>query len=208
MRRLFAQLRIDGHELGLHPGFAASLDATMIAEEARTLSQASGTALHSVRQHYLRFRAPETWIAQSDAGFRADSTLGFAEREGFRNGACHPFLAFDLDAGRALPIWEMPLHVMDGTLLHYRGMDAEAASERISALRDVVAREHGVFTVLVHNIIADAHDYPGWASIFSELLQQAGSPDVHCGTVSELIEEWVRSGGYASLEEVQKNASF
>jgi hypothetical protein len=160
--------------------------------------------LRAVRQHYLRFRAPGTWGAQSASGFHADSTLGFAEHEGFRNGACHPFLAFDLDARRALPLWEVPLHVMDGTLQQYRAFDAAASGVRIRELRDVVADQHGVYTVLVHNIISDRHDYPGWAAIFASLAETGRDSNVYCATVSEVIDAWVRSAGYSSPEEVQK----
>lgn len=204
MQWMFARLREDGHELGLHPGFASSLDSAAIDAERHALSNASGRELRAVRQHYLRFRAPGTWVAQSASGFHADSTLGFAEHEGFRNGACHPFLAFDLDARRALPLWEVPLHVMDGTLQQYRAFDAAASEERINALRCIVAGQNGVFTVLVHNIVADRHDYPGWDVIFEALAAAGRDPDVYCGTVSEVIDAWVRSAGYSSPEEVQK----
>jgi hypothetical protein len=204
MQTLFATLRADGHELGLHPGFTTSLDVGAIAEEARVLSAASGSTLRAVRQHYLRFRAPDTWAAQSEAGFHIDSTLGFAEQEGFRNGACHPFLVFDTRAGQPLPLWEIPLHVMDGTLLHYRGLDAAASRKRLTELRDIVSGHQGVFTVLVHNIIADRHDYPGWDAIFGDVTEAGSDPDVFCGTASEILNEWVRSAGYEGPEEVQK----
>ena len=91
---------------------------------------------------------------------------------------------------------------MDGTLLHYRGLDAAAS------WRKIVSGQQGVFTVLVHNIIADRHDYPGWDDIFDELIETGGDPDVFCGTASEILAEWVRSAGYETPEEVQKIVSI
>ena len=76
------------------------------------LREAAGTPLRSIRQHYLRFVYPQTWRQQADEGFFVDSTLGFAEQEGFRNGVCHPFLPWDAETSAPLPLWEVPLTVM------------------------------------------------------------------------------------------------
>jgi hypothetical protein len=205
LRSVYERLQAGGHEIGLHPSFQSYLDPAMIARECAALSEATGAGSRSVRQHFLRFRSPDTWNAQVDAGLCIDSTLGFAEREGFRNGSCHPFLAFDHDRGRVLPLWEVPLIVMDGTLQHYRGLSIDASRVRIAELARIVAQRNGVFTTLIHNIVSDQLDYPGWDALFDELCTLSGSDDVYNGTLSETVLEWVTSLGYVSLEAVQKN---
>ena len=47
------------------------------------------------RNHYLRFKLPETWKYLADAGFEYDTTLGYSNALGYRNGMCHPFRPYD-----------------------------------------------------------------------------------------------------------------
>jgi hypothetical protein len=128
-----------------------------------------------------------------------DSTLGFAEREGFRNGCCHPFLAYDPERREALPLWELPLAVMDGTLQDYRGMDAEAGERRILELYRASAAENGVFVVLFHNSCWDEHDFPGWDGVFLRVLDELKDSGAQCMTVSEAASWWLQRAGYRDM---------
>src|SRR5213079_764648 len=83
------------------------------------------------RQHYLRFRVPETWREWEAAGLRYDSTMTFAGHEGFRCGTSHAYRPFDLEEDRELMIEELPLVVMDGTLRLYRGLTAAEAMDSV-----------------------------------------------------------------------------
>lgn len=195
-REALALLRTEGHDIGLHPSFNAYIDAGMLAREASRLRRAAGCELRSVRQHYLRFDYPRTWRHQAEEGFYVDSTLGFAEQEGFRNGVCHPFIPWDLERGEAIPIWELPLTVMDGTLAHYRGMDPESARRRIEELLDTVAAHRGVAVLLFHNTSYDAHDFPGWGAVFEAVAEKIANGRFFTGSLPQTVDAWLASGGY------------
>ncbi len=203
-----------GHDIGLHPSFNAHDDLPMLRGEAEKLRAAlKHTPVRgseqmpewtpvSVRQHYLRFRYPVTWRNQVEAGFSVDSTLGFAEREGFRGGAAHPFLPFDLEAHRVLPIWEIPLTVMDGTLAHYRGLDPDASAVRIAQLLDITAAAGGTAVLLFHNTAFDRHDFPGWGRVFKQACESISDGRFYTGSLADTAQSWAASAGYASLKEV------
>ncbi len=222
----------EGHETGLHPSFRTVDDEPMFLREkhgldtllgdraasmrrldSRTVPELtercgnddrSATAT-SVRMHYLRFRYPSTWRMQSDAGFGLDSTLGFAEHEGFRNGACHPFLCYDHDTKSVLPLWEMPLIAMDGTLSDYRGMDPSQALEALLNLIGIVRNARGCGAILFHNICFDAHDFPGWDQVFTATASHlAQDPEVLCSTLTDTFGAWLRSGGYSATNDIVK----
>jgi len=105
------------------------------------------------RQHFLRWEAPTTWRAWADAGLAYDSSLGYADRVGFRSGTCHEHEVFDLRARRRLPLRERPLVVMEATLPErkYMGLGHEAAVETARRLRATCERFGGDFTLLWHN---------------------------------------------------------
>jgi hypothetical protein len=223
-----------GHETGLHPSFRTVDDEAMFRREQRDLDEmlnviansstqarldsrqdrmdsrlrgndGSDARATSVRQHYLRLRYPGTWRMQSEAGFAIDSTLGFAEHEGFRNGACHPFLCYDHDAKSALPLWEIPLLAMDGTLRDYRGMDPSRALAVLQDLIAIVESVRGCGTILFHNICFDEHDFPCWDRVFTSTAEHiARHPGFLCSTLSKTLESWLHSGGYSTTDAVIK----
>lgn len=78
-----------GHEIGLHPSYGTYQTPELITKEAerlRTVLQKSGIVQPKLggRMHYLRWEHPSTLQAWNDAGMTYDSTLGYADRPGFR----------------------------------------------------------------------------------------------------------------------------
>jgi hypothetical protein len=103
------------------------------------------------RQHYLRWQNPVTWSNWEAAGLSYDSTVGYADRIGFRAGTCHEFRPFHLLERRPLRLRERPLHVMDGTLFDYMKLSPEVASQRVLELARECRRYGGTFSLLCHN---------------------------------------------------------
>lgn len=144
-------LRDRGWEVGLHGGCDAYRDIDSLVKEKRYLERVLNQKVTGYRNHYLRFRVPETWELLERAGFLYDTTLGYPDCIGFRNGMCHPFRPFNLNHGREMAILEIPLVVMDRTLLLHMRLNPEQAWSRMKRLFDLIERYHGVITVLWHN---------------------------------------------------------
>jgi len=140
-----------GWEVGLHGGHRAYCDPEALMVEKQRLESVLGRPVIGYRNHYLRFRVPETWEHLSRTGFSYDATFGYADCVGFRNGMCHPFRPYNLQTGHEIDILEIPLAVMDGTLDQYMRLDAGRAWEIVRHLIDATERCHGVFTLLWHN---------------------------------------------------------
>jgi len=140
-----------GYEVGLHGGHNTYLNPEEMHHKKERLEKVAGRSVTGYRNHYLRFRVPDTWEYISQVGFKYDSTLGYADCVGFRNGMCHPFRPYDLQAGREIDILEIPLTIMDCTLDSYMRLDAVRAWELTQQLIDVTERCHGVITILWHN---------------------------------------------------------
>jgi len=90
----------------------------------------------------------------NDAGLEYDSTLGFAERPGFRCGACYAYPVYDLIDRKPLNLIERPLIVMDAGVMdeRYMGLGAGSAARDIMKKHKAVCRTFGGdFTLLWHN---------------------------------------------------------
>ncbi len=140
-----------GWEIGLHGGCEAYCDFENLKREKQYLEKVLNRKVAGYRSHYLRFRVPETWGLLERAGFLYDTTFGYADCIGFRNGMCHPFRPFDLHAGRKMEILEIPLAIMDRTLLSYMRLSMEQAWDQTERLLKIAEQCHGVVTILWHN---------------------------------------------------------
>lgn len=140
-----------GSEIGLHGGYDACSHPDEIHKQKVALEKAYNQKIYGYRNHFLRFRIPDTWNYLCEAGFLYDSTLGYAGCAGFRNGMCHPFMPFNLTTGCEIPIWEVPLTIMDNTFYDYMKIDAIRAWKVTEHLIRTVEQYHGVITILWHN---------------------------------------------------------
>lgn len=173
LQQCIEDLRRRGHEIGFHPGYHTLDDPHRFAEEKGRMDRALGETNYGGRQHYLRFRTPDTWRQWERTGLSYDSTLGYADHEGFRCGTCHPFHPFDVEQDRQLDLLEIPLIVMDGTLKDYRGLTPSLGAESILALAQRCQQVNGVFTLLWHNSSLHGKWAP-WAVMYRRVLAHLG----------------------------------
>ncbi len=144
--------RLDkGWEIGLHGGYYSYDNPGSIKDEKRSLERVLGKKVAGYRNHFLRFKVPDTWRLLEMVGFEYDSTLGYADHIGFRNGMCHPFRPYDLQTNRWLGITEIPLAVMADTLFSYMMLDHGRAWDALKRIIDTVENNRGVMTILWHN---------------------------------------------------------
>jgi hypothetical protein len=158
IRHLLRRFRDRGHEVGLHPSFMTFRNGQALASELanlRRVAEAEGIRQDTWggRQHYLRWEASTTWRLYEEAGLAYDSTLGYADRPGFRCGTCHPYRTYDLQGRRPFRLVERPMVAMDGTFFwkHYLGLPMEMALGAIQPLVEQCRAYAGEFVLLWHN---------------------------------------------------------
>jgi len=139
-----------GSDVGLHGGHKAFMSLEKIIEERKRLEKAAGRPVVGYRNHYLKIKVPSTWRLLEKAGFDYDSTLGYPDAPGFRNGMCHPFHPYDLEEQHELNLLELPLAFMDVTL-YRQNPDVGRAWEVIKDLIDRCRKCNGVATIIWHN---------------------------------------------------------
>ena len=159
IRALMCRIHARGHEIGLHPSYGSYQKPEVIRAEAgrlRRIAREEGIEQPEWggRMHYLRWEQPATLRAWADAGMTYDSTLGYADRPGFRCGTCFEYPAFDPVAGQALPLRVRPLVAMECTVMapRYMGLGAgDAALAKFVQLKNACQAVGGCFTLLWHN---------------------------------------------------------
>lgn len=160
-RNFVQQLTRCGATIALHGSYRSAEDADRFIQEKARLENAVGQPITANRQHYLRFLAPQTAEFWQTAAIADDYTLGFAEREGFRCGTCHPYPLYDLRNDAPTAIIEHPLIAMDMTFIRYRQNDTAQTLKKIRQLKALCDSAEGDFVLLWHNTTV-WREYEAW----------------------------------------------
>jgi len=144
-----------GFAVGVHGSYQSCIEAGTLLPEIREIESVTGNRMKGGRQHWLRFDSHERLFEMvAEANLSYDSTLGFPETVGFRNGANFAFPPYDFKRERPYEFLEIPLVIMDG------GLQAASVSsgEKPQEIADEVLNESrkygwGGISVLWHNPI-------------------------------------------------------
>jgi hypothetical protein len=150
VRETIRSLQQLGVENGVHPGYATYRCAEELQREVDLVRSVLGEDHIGGRQHYLRW-CPETWVDWEKTGLAYDSTLGYPEQVGFRAGTCIPYRPWLLGLDREAKLLEIPLIVMDVTLLESLDLEEDQLLVTVQRLVQKCGATGGVFTLLFHN---------------------------------------------------------
>lgn len=172
IKKLIKKLEQDNCEVGYHYSFNSYNNLQMRKKEKDGLNERFTDKNYGGRNHYLRFEPLESWRICEKVGLLYDTTLGYADYDGFRCGTCFPYKPFDVKERRTLDFWEIPLIVMEGTLKDekYRNLNCEDAFKEIKKRIDTVKKYNGVFTLLWHNSSFDNDEWLGWIKVFEKTM--------------------------------------
>ncbi|MTI76248.1 MAG: hypothetical protein FH754_02830 [Marinobacter sp.] len=161
IRDLMRRIHKRGHEIGLHPSYGTYNQPDLIRQEFESLKNlcaSEGIMQKSWggRMHYLRWEQPTTLRACANAGLVYDTTMGYADRPGFRCGTCHEYTAFDPLMNEPISLKIRPLIVMECALMP----EKPAGEFKINLLKERCKRVKGSFTLLWHNSSFNSmHDF-------------------------------------------------
>jgi len=189
---LIKQIEKEGSEVGLHPSFKSFDNHKIMKIEKERLNKIVSNKSYGVRQHCLRYKIPDTWKIQEGLGFLYDSTLGFADYEGFRCGICLPYKPFDLIKNKEIDIWELPLIIMDVTLYRhsYRNLSPLESFMVIKKYVRIVRKYNGLLVLLLHNSSLDEIELPNWRNFYEKSIEYIGGYNAFKKSGREIIHWW------------------
>lgn len=137
--------------IGIHPSYFSPENKLKLQQEMKTLERVAGLSIFQSRQHFLRFKIPDTFLNLSESGIREDFSMAFPDMNGFRAGTSHPFNFYDLKNECETGLKIFPSCIMDQTCIHYLKYSAEDSWEIIKKYIDLVFRYNGIFIPIFHN---------------------------------------------------------
>jgi hypothetical protein len=137
----------------IHGSYTSSIEAQTLLPEATELRRILQKSPTGNRQHWLRFgEMDDLFRSVEEAQLRFDSSVGFTDQVGFRNGASFAFPPYNFREERAYEFLEIPLTIMDGSLVE----ESLRTNETSQFLADRVLSESrkrgwGGISILWHN---------------------------------------------------------
>lgn len=192
-----SELTKEGCEIGVH-GIDAWHSVGKGREELRRISEATGGLKVGVRMHWLQ-QNQNTYRILEEAGYAYDSTAGYNDTVGYRNGTAQVFRP--LGAQRLL---ELPMHIQDGALFFPQKLDLSEpeAWERCDALIQNARRFGGVLTVLWHDRSHAPERF--WGDFYARLVGRLRTCHAWFGTAGQVVN-WFRKRREVAFERVEAN---
>lgn len=148
-----------GFDVGVH-GINYT-DTEKMAVEKEKFHRLSGLTEFGIRNHYVRYDN-ETFKKMSEIGYLFD-TSQFCKEQIRLN---EPYKVGDM--------WEFPLHVMDGYVLHTGNFD-KAKLDIESALESAIKKKKMFFTFLFHDYMYNSKQYPEEKALYEWFINHCKS---------------------------------
>ena len=181
IKGLVSKIKKRGHYIGIHSTYNAYNQKEQFSKEKKELENNLDTRITYGRTHFLRFDVPTTWQIMEDNDLAWDSTMGFADREGFRCGSCYEYSVFNIITREKLKLKEKPLIVMDGNFVTYQpDLDQLDVRKKIIYLLKKVKKYNGVFVFLWHNSSFNIDIWKRYKYLFEYVARRIGYPVPVC----------------------------
>jgi hypothetical protein len=146
--RLFKKLKANNWEIGIHLTYKKTFE--QLLKEKERLEKNSNEKILGARHHWLKFENPVFLDIQQKIGLKYDSSLGFAEHEGYRMGFAFPYYPYDIKRDTPFKVLEIPLNLMDISLIYHQHLNPRELWKRIEHLLSTTLAYEGCLTVLWH----------------------------------------------------------
>jgi peptidoglycan/xylan/chitin deacetylase (PgdA/CDA1 family) len=187
-------------EIGFHTGYHTFNNLDEIVKEKEKMEKLTGKKIIGARNHVLRFKTPDSWNILANAGFKYDTSYGYSDMVGFRNGLCHPFQPYDLNREKLINILEIPLCIQDWTLRMEMRKNFQESWEYIKKLIDITEKYNGVLTVLWHNWTFALPTSIGgifgreWTTLYEKIIKYADEKKAWITNCSNLYRFYMQNG--------------
>lgn len=173
-------------EIGLHGSYTSFKNIEKLISEKKILENLIHKKLAGIRQHFLNFEYPKTWIAQNKAGFIYDSTFGYKDNIGSVNGLFFPFYVYV--ENRISNLIEIPLIVMDGAFFSVKKINCWTTFKKF--LDKIIACD-GLISLNWHQRVFFDKDFRGWGNLYFDILNYLKAKDAYVSSAED-IAKWFK----------------
>lgn len=160
----------EGWDVGIHYNYDTYLNSERFLSQKNKLENLIGRKISAGRAHYLRIDTMKSFTFLSEHGILIDESLGYPDYIGYRAGIAGCFKPYNLDTNEIVDIWEIPLVVMDQTLISQYGNEAVS---KFRGLLVHLSNIGGALSLLFHPGYFYNPEFPEALTVYRRLLEVA-----------------------------------
>ncbi len=194
LNKLGAEINKINGSIGIHYDVRYIYEDRLL-NDIDKLNKTFDIQINSGRAHYLIFDIEKSFDILEKSGIKLDTTGGYAEHIGFRFGTSKPFKPYNFKTGKEYNILEVPLIIMDGTLLNkkYMNLLPEEGFNKIKNTINKIEKYNGVFTFLWHNSSFYTNGWKDWEGIYESTLEYLRDKNFEFINTDSVLEEFYGS---------------
>lgn len=170
MQQLIKSVSHHAH-CGIHPSYNSHKDDQTLKNEIEYLSSCLQQSIKKSRQHFIKFKLPETYRTLIQNGIQEDYSMGYANENGFRAGTSHSFLWYDLLEEKVSTLRIFPFAFMDATSKFYLKRNQLEVVEDWKRIYNQLRSVDGCLINIWHNyILSQKTDKNSWLDVFEQIL--------------------------------------
>lgn len=171
MRQLI-QLLADACAIAVHPSYESAERPELFAQELQVLQQISGQTIRHSRQHYIRFRLPETFRQLAGEGIQEEYSMGYGTHLGFRAGTGSSFLWYDVMQESLTGLRIHPFCFMDTTAHYEASLTVAEAFARLQSMRSLLEKSGSTLVTVFHNFsLGTDPEWRGWREAYEQFIK-------------------------------------
>ncbi|HRG36966.1 MAG TPA: polysaccharide deacetylase family protein [Bacteroidia bacterium] len=150
----------NGWEIGLHGSYLSYNNKALLAKEKARLESIVGHPVIGTRQHHLNMD-DTTWKIHEELGFEYDSTWGFNDDIGIKEGRIMPFHPNNSK------FVVFPMTVMDMCFMRL----PSNRWDKFHKVLDEIEENNAVMVVNYHHRVYDEREYPGFKQSYARIIE-------------------------------------
>jgi hypothetical protein len=174
----------EGWDIGIHYNYDTFLDHERFAAQQKELSEIIGSDIVCGRAHYLRIDPIESIPFLATHNISIDESVGYPDLVGYRCGIAGIYQPLDVKTEKCPNFWEMPLIIMETTLLEQYGSRYSHAFERMLRHLKMIG---GAISLVIHPGMFFNPEFPEALGFYHNILKTCRDLSAVSYTASDLL---------------------
>ncbi|MBL7764821.1 MAG: polysaccharide deacetylase family protein [Chitinophagaceae bacterium] len=169
MKKLIADTR-SKYDIGVHPSYGSHFSDEQLKKEIDLIGSKKS------RQHYIKFKLPETYRNLIRHGITQDYSMGYGSINGYRASTSFPYLWFDLERNVVTPLEIHSFSFMDCNALFEENKTPDQAFYTLKEMVKSVEVLGGTMMTVWHNFsLGSDPQWAGWREMYEAFFAHVKS---------------------------------
>jgi hypothetical protein len=161
------------YSLGIHPSWKSNESLSALLDEKNYLEDLCQMQINNSRQHYIRFKLPDTLENLLEAGIINEFSMGYGSINGFRASVASSYYWYNLKSDRQTALRLHPFCYMDANSYYEQKQSASESYKELMHYYSVCKEVNGCMITIFHNhFLGSDKKFREWKEMYRQFIAQ------------------------------------